>query len=139
MQATHLDLPEPQAGPFIEPLTEPFTGRYEERPHEPTEPYTADAISAANDRVEVQDAMEDVIRDDGVMRLRTEEVGVTVGRPSLRTSLAKGDIRAALDRDDNQREGGREIMEVYLNVIRSVETDGNNEAYSQLLEQEEEI
>jgi hypothetical protein len=83
--------------------------------------------------------MEDVIREDGVMRLRTEEVGITVGRPSLRTSLAQGDIRAALDRDDNQREGGREIMEVYLNVIRSVETDGNNEAYSQLLEQEEEI
>jgi hypothetical protein len=36
MQATLLDLPEPQAGPFTEPLTEPFTGRYEERPHEPT-------------------------------------------------------------------------------------------------------
>jgi hypothetical protein len=83
--------------------------------------------------------MEDVIRDDGVMRLRTEEVGVTVGRPSLGTSLAQGDIRAAPDRDDNQREGGRGVMEVYLNVIRSVETDGNNEAYSQLLEQEEEI
>jgi hypothetical protein len=83
--------------------------------------------------------MEDVIREGGVIRLQTEEVGVTVGRPSLRTSLAQGDIRAAPGRDDNQRYGGRAIMEVYLNVIRSVETDGYNEAYSQLLEQEEEI
>jgi hypothetical protein len=85
--------------------------------------------------------MEDVIRDDGVIRLeeaavrlQSEEVGVTVG-PSLRTSLAQGDIRAAPDKDGNQRYGGRAIMEVYLNVIRSVETDENNEAYSQLLEQ----
>jgi hypothetical protein len=58
--------------------------------------------------------MEDVIRDDGVMRLQTEEVGVTVRGPSLRTSLAQGDVRAAPNRDDNQREGGREIMEIYL-------------------------
>jgi hypothetical protein len=30
-------------------------------------------------------------------------------------------------------------MEVYLNVINSVEADSNNEAYSQLQEQEEEV
>jgi hypothetical protein len=91
MQVPLLDQPEPWAGPFIEPLTEPFVGQYEERPHEPTESDTVDAMSATNDRAEVQDAMDDGTEAKGVMRLRTEEVGVTIGRPSLRTSLAQGE------------------------------------------------
>jgi hypothetical protein len=39
---------------------------------------------------------------EGVMRLRAEKVGVTIGRPCLRTFLAQGDIRAESDKDDNQ-------------------------------------
>jgi hypothetical protein len=35
MQVLLLDQPEPWAGQFIKPLTEPFVGQYEERPHEP--------------------------------------------------------------------------------------------------------
>jgi hypothetical protein len=90
MQVPLLDQPEPWAGPFIEPLTEPFVGQYEERPHEPTKSDTVDATFATNDRVEVQDAMDDGTGVEVVMRLQTEEAGVTIGRISLRTSLAQG-------------------------------------------------
>ena len=69
MQVPLLDQPEPWAGPFLKPLTEPFVGQYEERPHEPTEPDTVDAMSATNDRAEVQDAMDDGTEAEGVMRL----------------------------------------------------------------------
>jgi hypothetical protein len=78
--------------------------------------------------------MHDGTRVDA-FRLQTEEVGVNIGRPSLRTSLAQGDFRAATDIDDNQREGGEGMMDVYLNVINSIAT----EAYGQLLEKNEDV
>jgi hypothetical protein len=100
--------------------------------HVPSEPYAVDALLVTNDRVVEQGAMDDGTGVDA-FRLRTEEVGVNIGRPGLGTSLAQGDFRAATDIDDNQREGGEGTMEVYLNVINSVATDGSNEAYGQLL------
>jgi hypothetical protein len=41
--------------------------------------------------------------------------------------------------DDNQREGGEGVMEVCLNVINSIATDSNNEAYGLLLEKDEDV
>jgi hypothetical protein len=96
-----------------------------------------DALLVTRDRSVDQGA-----RDDGTrirVRLQSEEVGVNIGGPSLRTSLAKGDFRAAADIDDNQREGGEGLMDVYLNVINSVEADGSNEAYSHLVEGGKEV
>jgi hypothetical protein len=119
-----------------EPLIEPFMELVVESSHVPSAPYTVDALLVTNDRVVEQRAM-----DDGTVveefRLRTEEVGINIGRPSLRTSLAQGNFRAVTDIDDNQREGGEGMMEVYLNVIYSVATDINNETYGQLLEKDE--
>ena len=103
----------------------------------PSAAHTVDALIVTRDRCVDQGA-----RDDGTgirNRLQSEEVGVNIGRPSLRTSLTKGDFRAAADIDDNQREGGEVLMDVYLNVINSVEADGSNEAYSHLVEGDKEV
>jgi hypothetical protein len=79
----------------------------------------------------MDDAMDDGTGVVELNRLRTEEVG-NIGMPSLGSSLAQGGFRAATDMDDNQKEGGGGMMDVYLNVINSVATDSNNEAYGLL-------
>jgi hypothetical protein len=116
-----------------EPLYEPFVEQVVAPPHGPSAPHAVDALIVTMDRSVEQGAMDDGkgIRID---RLQTEEVGIDISRPSLRTSLAKGDFRAEADIDDNQREGGGALIDVYLNVINSVEADGSNEAYSHLVE-----
>ena len=77
----------------------------------PFAPHAVDALIVTMDRGIEQGAMDDGtgIRID---RLQTEEVGVNISMPSLRTSLAKGDFRAEADIDDNQREGGEVLMNV---------------------------
>jgi hypothetical protein len=111
-----------------EPLVEPFMELVVEQSHVPSAPYTVDALLVTNDRGVEQGAIDDGTGID-IDRLQTEEVGVNIGRPSLRTSLAQGDFRAAADIDDNQREGDEVLMDVYLNVINLVAADGSNEAY----------
>jgi hypothetical protein len=122
-----------------EPSIEPFLGQVVERSHVPSEPDTVDALLVTNDRDVEQDAMDDGTGVVELDRLRTEEVGINIGMPSLRTSLAKGDFRAATDIDDNQREGGGAMMDIYLNVINSIETDSSNKAYGLLLEKDEDV
>jgi hypothetical protein len=78
-----------------EPLDEPFVEQVEAPPHVPSAPHTVDALIVTRDRSVDQGA-----RDDGTRirnRLQSEEVGVNIGGPCLRTSLAKGDVRAAAD------------------------------------------
>jgi hypothetical protein len=50
--------------------------------HVPSEPYTVDALLVTNDRVVEHGARDD---ETGVeeFRLRTEKVGINIGRPSL--------------------------------------------------------
>jgi hypothetical protein len=88
-----------------EPLVEPFVEQVVAPPHVPSAPHTVDAFIVTRDRGVEQGAMDDGTGID-MDRLRTEEVGVNIGRPSLRTSLAQGDFHKAADIYDNQK-GGR--------------------------------
>jgi hypothetical protein len=121
-----------------EPSIEPFLGQVVERSHVPSEPDTVDALLVTNDRDVEQDAMDDGKGEVELERLRTEEVG-NIGMPSLGSSLARRDFRAATDMDVNQKEGGEGMMDVFLNVINSIATDSNNEAYGLLLEKDEDV
>jgi hypothetical protein len=94
-----------------EPSIEPFLGQIVERSHVPSEPDTVDALLVTNDRGVEQDAMDDGTGVVVVDRLRTEEVG-NIRMPSLGSSLAQGDFRAATDMDDDQREGGGGMRDV---------------------------
>jgi hypothetical protein len=64
-----------------EPLVEPFVVLVVEPSHVPSAPFTVDALLVTNDQGVEQGAM-----DDGtgihIDRLRTEEVGVNIGRHS---------------------------------------------------------
>jgi hypothetical protein len=71
----------------------------------PSVPDTVDALLVTNDRGVEQDAMDDGTGVVVVDRLRSEEVG-NIRMSSLASSLAQGDVRAATDMDDDQREGG---------------------------------
>jgi hypothetical protein len=87
-----------------EPLDEPFVEQVVAPPHGPSVPHAVDALIVTMDR-----SVEQGAKDDGTgirNRLQTEEVGIDISRPSLRTSLVKGDFRAEADIDDNQREVG---------------------------------